>query len=136
MVGKGAIRFTYTITVYCLCFVFRYYFCLLLNTEETTFQTKKMNLSLSVDAKINLTLWTTKPDHCVESFRIRSFFLVPIFPAFGLNMETYRVSHWVCDIIWVRPTPNANIFHAVDVRTLLRYFNTILFSIYRYKLAE
>ena len=25
-----------------------------------------------------------------------------------------------------RNTPNANTFHAVDVRTLLRYFNTIV----------
>ena len=32
----------------------------------------------------------------------------------------------ICGVIWARPTPNANIFHVVDVRTLLRYFNTIV----------
>ena len=74
-----------------------YYFCLLLNTEETTFQTKKMNLSLSVDAKINLNLWTSKPDHCVESFRIRSFFLVPIFSRIWTeygDLQSKSLSMW------------------------------------------
>ena len=48
---------------------------------------------------------------------------------FGLNMETYRISshiHSQCGVIQARPTPNANTFHTVDVRTLLRYFNTIV----------
>ena len=100
-----------------------------LNMKETTFWTKEMNLSLSVDRKANLSLWTTKSDQCVESVRVRSFFLVRIFPVFRLNMETYRISsciHSKCRVMWTRPTPNANNFHAVGVRTLLRYFNTIV----------
>ena len=71
---------------------------------------------------------------CSELFSGANF-----FPAFGLNMETYRVSsniHSECGVIRARPTPNANIFHAVDVRTLLRYFNTIVLQIYSSKLAE
>ena len=51
------------------------------------------------------------------------------FPTFGLNMETYRVSpriHSECGVAWAKSTPNANTFHAVHVRTLLRYFDTIL----------
>ena len=35
-----------------------------------------------------------------------------------------------------RSTSDANTFHAVDVRTLLRYFNTTVFQIDSYKLAE
>ena len=38
-----------------------------------------MNLSLSVDTKTNLSFWTTKPDHFVESISVRSSFLVRIF---------------------------------------------------------
>ena len=40
---------------------------------------KELNLSLSLDSKTNLSLWFTKPDHCVESVRVWSFFLVRIF---------------------------------------------------------
>ena len=43
-------------------------------------------------------------------------------------METYRVSshiHAECGEIWTRPTPNANTFHEVELRSLLRYFDTI-----------
>ena len=100
-----------------------------LNIKETTFWTKEMNLSLSVDRKANLSLWTAKPDQCVESVRVRSFFLVRIFPVFRLNMENYRVSpciHSKFGVMRATPTPNANNFHAVGVRTLLRYFNTIV----------
>ena len=35
-----------------------------------------------------------------------------------------------------RLTPNANTFQSVDVRILLRYFNTIVLYIYSYKLPE
>ena len=31
-----------------------------------------------------------------------------------------------CGVMRARPTPNANTFHAVDVKTLLRCFNTIV----------
>ena len=31
-----------------------------------------------------------------------------------------------CEETRLRPTPNADTFHAVDVRALLRYFNTIV----------
>ena len=51
------------------------------------------------------------------------------FPAFGMNMETYRVSPHInsdYDVIRARLTPNANTFYAVDVRSLLRYFDTII----------
>ena len=57
-----------------------------------------------------------------------AFFWCESFHPFGLNMETYRVSpriHSECGVIRARPTPNANTFHAVDVRTLLHYYNTI-----------
>ena len=77
----------------------------------------------------SLSLSTTKPDHCVESVRVRSFILVRIFPAFGLNLETYRVSpriHSECGGMRARQTLNVNTFHAVDVRTLLRHFNTVV----------
>ena len=60
---------------------------------------------------------------------IYSYLLFFFFPAFGLNMKTCRVSshiHSECGIIRARLTPNTNTFHAVDVRTLLRYFNTIV----------
>ena len=70
---------------------------------------------------------------------LRAFFWWEFFPAFGLNMESYRASpriHSECGVIWARPTPNANAFYVVDVRTLLYYYNTIVFKIYSYKLAE
>ena len=57
------------------------------------------------------------------------FFWCEFFPAFGPDMETYRVSpriHSECGVIRARPTPIVNTFYAVDVRTLLRYFNTIV----------
>ena len=38
-----------------------------------------MNLSLSVDTKTNLSLWTTIPDHYVKNVCVRIFFLVRIF---------------------------------------------------------
>ena len=75
--------------------------------------------------KKKLTLWTTKPDHCLESVRVQNFFLVQFFPAFGLNMKTSCILS-ECGIMWARPTLNVNTIHAVDVRTLLRYFNTIV----------
>ena len=43
-----------------------------------------------------------------------NFYLIT-FPAFNYIYETRT-----------RPTPNTDTFHAVDVRTLLRYFNTIV----------
>ena len=55
-----------------------------------------------------------------------AFFWCEFFPAFGLNMETYKVSpriHSECGIISTRLIPNANTFHTIDVRTLLHYFN-------------
>ena len=51
------------------------------------------------------------------------------FPAFGMNMETYRVSPHInsdYDVIRARLTANANTFYAVDVRSLLRYSDTII----------
>ena len=51
-----------------------------------------MDLSLSVDTKTNLNLWTRKPDHCEESAHVLNFSLVQIFSAVGLNMETYKVN--------------------------------------------
>ena len=62
-----------------------------------------------------------------NSVRVRSFFWCEFFAAFGLNMENYRVSpriHFECTVIWSRPTLIANTFYTVDVRILLRYFNT------------
>ena len=55
-------------------------------------------------------------------------FLVRFFPAFGVNMELYRVGpriHSECGEIRVRSTPNGNNFHAMDVRALLLYFGII-----------
>ena len=86
-----------------------------------------MNLSLNVDTKANLRLWTTKPDHCVESAYVWSSFLVRFFPEFRLSMGIYRASpriHSECAAMKTRPSSNANTFHVVDVRTLLRYFDT------------
>ena len=86
-----------------------------------------MNLSLSVDTRTNLILGTTKADHCVKSVCVRSW--CELFPAFGLNMDTYRVSlriHSECGEIRVRSTPNTITFHAVDVSTSLRYFDIII----------
>ena len=57
------------------------------------------------------------------------FFSGATFPATGLSMEICRASpssHSECDETRTRPTPNADTFHAVDVRTLLHYFNTIV----------
>ena len=82
--------------------------------------TKEMNLSLSVDTKCkqiqayelqNLTtVWKVSV--------LGAFFWCIFFHTFGLNKEPYRVSphiHSECGIMWGRPTPNANTFHAVDV---------------------
>ena len=44
-------------------------------------------------------------------------------------MGTYRVNTHIrpeCGEIQGRTAPNANTFHAVDVGTLLRYFDTIV----------
>ena len=52
-----------------------------------------------------------------------------LFPAFRMNMETYRVSPHInsdYDVIRARLTLNANTFYAVDVRSLLRYFDTVI----------
>ena len=51
------------------------------------------------------------------------------FPAFRMNMETYRESpriHAECGVIRARPIPNVNTFHEIEVRTLLRYFDICL----------
>ena len=37
--------------------------------------------------------------------------------------------HSECGITWARAAPNATIFYAVDIWTLLRYFNIIVFCI-------
>ena len=42
-----------------------------------------LHTKIHVDTKTNLSLWTTKRDHCVESVCIRSFFLVRLFPHLG-----------------------------------------------------
>ena len=65
---------------------------LLLNTKETNLQIKEMNLSLSVDTKVNSTLWIIKLDHCVKISVFGTFSWCKFFPTFGLNMETYRVN--------------------------------------------
>ena len=60
------------------------------------------------------------------------------FPRLHWIMETCRVKPRIyseCDLMRVRPTLNGNTLHAVDVRTLLRYFDTIALQIYSYKLA-
>ena len=41
---------------------------------ETTFETKEMNLSLNVDTITNLSVRSTKLDHCVESVGVPRFF--------------------------------------------------------------
>ena len=72
-----------------------------------------MNLSPSVDTKTNLSLWTTKPDHCVESVFVRSFFWCEFFPAFGLSMEVYRASPRIyseCGEMRSRPSPSWILF--------------------------
>ena len=94
-----------------------------LNTKKTTFSTKEMNLILSLDTKTNLSFWTAKPEHCVKSIYVWSFFLFDFFLAFGLKIRT-------------RPTLYANILHAVDARTLPLYFDTIMLKTYSYKLAD
>ena len=97
------------------------------NTKETTFLTKQMILSLSLDAKTHLSLSTTKTRHCVESDGIPSFFsLLQLFPVFRLNRDHYRVSQSIyseCSVMQVRPTPNTNTFHLADVRILLGYIS-------------
>ena len=45
-------------------------------------QRNELKMYWSVDTKTNLSFWTAKPDHCVESFRVRSLFLVRIFCCF------------------------------------------------------
>ena len=83
--------------------------------------------TIYIDTKTNLSLWTTKPDHCVEKICVRSFFLVRFFPAFRLSMGIYRASlriHSEGGEMRTKSAPNPNTFHAVDARTLLRYFNT------------
>ena len=50
------------------------------------------------------------------------------FPAFGLKMETYKVApriHSACGEIREKSASNVNTFHAVDVKTLLRYFERL-----------
>ena len=56
-----------------------------------------MNFSLSVDTKTNLSLWTTKLDHCVESVRVWSFFWCQFFPHLDWIwrlMETSSLRMW------------------------------------------
>ena len=53
--------------------------------------------------------------HYVKSVHIRSY-SGPHFPAFGLNMERYAVSHRIqteCGKMWTRIIPNTDTFHAV-----------------------
>ena len=86
-----------------------------------------MKLFLSVDKKTNLSLWNTKPDPCVESARVHSFYWCEFFPVFGMDMENYRVSpriHSEYGEVGLKSILNANKFHAVDIRTLLRCFDT------------
>ena len=55
--------------------------------------------------------------HCAKSVRIQNY-IGPYFPAFGLNTETYGVSHRIqskCGKIRIRITPNMDTFHAVCV---------------------
>ena len=57
--------------------------------------------------------------HCVEIFRIRSFY-GPYFPAFGLNTERCRVSLRIYSVygnIRSRKTPSTDTFHAVRVHS-------------------
>ena len=57
------------------------------------------------------------------------------FSTFELNIETYRVNlriHSELGEIRIRPTPNANAFHELDKRTLLRYFDTNMLYIYSF----
>ena len=44
-------------------------------------------------------------------------------------MKTHKINpriHSECGEIRVRPTPHADTFHAVDARSLLRYFDSIV----------
>ena len=70
LVGKGAIRFIYKITFYCFCFLFHDY-SFIMHIDNW--------FNICQAAITNLSLWATKPDHCVESVLVRSFFLVRMF---------------------------------------------------------
>ena len=79
----------------------------------------------------NLSLWTTKPDHCLESVLVWSFFLVQIFFHIWTEYENlqskcqYSLRMW-SNIDQTRPTPNANNFYAVDLKILLCYLDIIV----------
>ena len=106
---------------------------LLIIEHQTTFQFKEINLSLSVVTKINLSLWPTKLDPCVESVCVWSFFLVQIFShipteygdlqsksPYSLTMRrNLNQTNSDCEHLYT--------FHTVDVRTLQRYFDNIVF---------
>ena len=84
---------------------------------------QKNELTLSIDTKINSSLWTTKPDHWVKRIHIRGFFLVRVFFCIWTEygyLQCKSQFRSECREIWNIPTPNANNFHVVDVRTLLR----------------
>ena len=65
-----------------------------------------MNLSLSLEKKTNLSLSTTKHDHCAEEkVSVLRFLKCKFFPAFHFNLDTYRVSphiHSEREEIWIR----------------------------------
>ena len=65
-----------------------------------------MNLSLSLEKKTNLSLSTTKHDHCAEEkVSVLRFLKCKFLTAFHFNMDTYRVSphiHSECEEIWTR----------------------------------
>ena len=74
----------------------------------------------------------SKDLHCVESARIRGFY-VPYFPAFGLHTERYRVSPHIpskCGKIRSRETLNTGTFYAVLLaNNLVEKPNNILYVI-------
>ena len=96
-----------------------------------------MNLSLSVGTNTNLSLWNTKPDHCVKSICVQSLFLVRIFSRIWTEYRDLQSKSPYSLRIW-RNMSHMNPFHAVDVGTLLLcYFDdSIILQIYSYKLAE
>ena len=59
--------------------------------------------------------------HWVKSVRIRSY-SGPYFPTFGLNMERYGVSQFVCGKMRTSITPNTNTFQAVFFFILSAFF--------------
>ena len=63
-------------------------------------------------------------------------FLMKILSRIWTEYEEYPRIHLECGVIRIRTNPNADTFHPIDIRTLLRYFNTTVLYICSYMLAE